>query len=133
MKPLLDFHRLRSSPDGRQPRCKVCHSGQMAKYRASWTPEKRRRSIRRDNLRSKFGMSLDDYDRMLEKQGGVCAICLQGETAVRSGVVLPLAVDHCHATGAIRGLLCVGCNTGIGSLKDDADLLRSAITYLERS
>jgi len=81
-------------------------------------------------LRDSFGLSLDDYNRMLEAQGGVCAICKQAETHMRNGRLKALAVDHSHKTGAIRGLLCSDCNTGIGKLKDDPEVLRSAIRYL---
>lgn len=71
---------------------------------------------------------MDEYDRMLERQGGVCAICGNGASdAIRKN----LAVDHCHGTGRVRGLLCGNCNTGLGSFKDDPVLLRRAIKYLK--
>lgn len=62
---------------------------------------------------------------MLEEQNGVCAICFSPP--------LPrdrLFVDHCHASGAVRALLCRPCNTGIGMLKDDPDRLMAAAAYL---
>lgn len=62
---------------------------------------------------------------MLREQGGTCAICHGTETVGR------LAVDHCHSTGRVRGLLCTNCNQAIGKLKDDSQLLRNAINYLE--
>ncbi len=89
---------------------------------ASDSPEKCREYL----LKSKWGLSLEDYDNMLQKQNGVCAICFE---KCRSG--RRLAIDHCHKTGKIRGLLCGECNNGIGKLKDDPDLLRRAIKYLE--
>lgn len=82
------------------------------------------------NLRKKFNLSIEDYDRMLEAQGGVCAICKQPETHKRNDKVKALAVDHDHRTGKIRGLLCADCNTGIGKLKDSIDVLTSAVQYL---
>jgi hypothetical protein len=84
-------------------------------------------------LRDSFGLSLDEYKKMLDAQGGVCAICNQPETHKRQGKLKALAVDHDHKTGAIRGLLCSDCNTGIGKLKDDPVVLQSAIQYLECS
>jgi hypothetical protein len=81
-------------------------------------------------LRDSFGLSLDEYSKMLEAQGGVCAICNQPETHKRNGKLKALAVDHDHKSGAIRGLLCSDCNTGIGKLKDDPKVLQSAIQYL---
>lgn len=83
-------------------------------------------------LRDSFNLSFDDYLQMFNAQNGVCAICNQPETHRRQGKLKTLAVDHNHKTGAIRGLLCSDCNTGIGKLKDDPKVLRSAIQYLER-
>ena len=82
------------------------------------------------NLRAKFDMSVEEYDRMLAAQNGVCAICKQPETHLRNGKLKALAVDHDHKTGKIRGLLCSDCNTGIGKLKDSIDVLTSAVQYL---
>lgn len=82
-------------------------------------------------LRDSFDLSLSEYDKMLKSQGGVCAICNEPETHMRNGKTKALAVDHDHKTGKIRGLLCSDCNTGIGKLKDDPSVLRSAIRYLE--
>jgi hypothetical protein len=83
-------------------------------------------------LKSQFGMTVDDYDAMVEKQKGVCAICNKAEIAIdnRSGKARPLAVDHCHSTGRVRGLLCMMCNTAIGKLKDSPALLLAAFSYL---
>ena len=70
---------------------------------------------------------------MLEKQGGVCAICGGSEPKdAGTGHRRRFAVDHCHETGRVRGLLCVNCNSGIGKLKDSPDLLRRALDYLSQ-
>lgn len=79
----------------------------------------------------KFGISQSEYSALYESQNGVCAICLNPETATRNGVVRALAVDHCHKSGRVRGLLCSNCNTGIGKLKDDPKIIRRAAQYLE--
>ncbi|MBW0088247.1 endonuclease VII domain-containing protein [Pseudonocardia sp. KRD-184] len=74
-----------------------------------------------------------EYEAMLIAQGGRCAICEQPEIARgKSGAPKRLAIDHCHSTGALRGLLCQGCNTGIGLLADDVDRLINAVLYLQR-
>lgn len=83
-------------------------------------------------LRGSFGLSLEDYNQMLEAQGGVCAICRQPETHKRNGRLKALAVDHHHGSGKIRGLLCSDCNTGIGKLKDDPKILFAAAEYLRK-
>lgn len=71
------------------------------------------------------------YNQMFEAQNGVCKICGNPETHRRNGRVKALAIDHCHKTGVIRGLLCSECNTGLGKMKDDPKILRKAAEYLE--
>jgi hypothetical protein len=81
-------------------------------------------------LTRKYGITLGEYEALLESQGGVCAICGEPELAANQYGPLPLAVDHCHGSGAVRGLLCSGCNTGLGKFRDDPELLRAASRYL---
>ncbi len=69
---------------------------------------------------------------MMDDQNGVCAICDHPETAVIKGKVMNLAVDHCHTTKRVRGLLCVNCNRALGYFNDDIDRLKAAIAYLEK-
>jgi N12 class adenine-specific DNA methylase len=80
-------------------------------------------------LKKDYDMDLQEYDAMLEQQGGVCAICSRPEQA--KGIDR-LAVDHDHVTGKVRGLLCSSCNRGIGCFKEDINLLRGAVSYLEK-
>lgn len=84
------------------------------------------------DLKKRFGISLEDYELMLESQNNVCAICKQPEVSIdhRTKKVRTLAVDHCHITNKIRGLLCTNCNTALGLFKDDASVLTQAIAYL---
>jgi len=87
---------------------------------------------RRDyQLQQLYGITHEDYERMLEEQKGKCAIC--GTDKPRRKGRLYFSVDHCHDTGKVRGLLCDFCNNGIGRLNDDPALLRKAIEYLERT
>lgn len=79
-------------------------------------------------LKRKFGISLEEYEILLERQGGTCALCT-ATTAALDG--RKLAVDHCHTTGKVRGLLCGQHNTAIGSFKDDLVALQKAIDYLK--
>jgi hypothetical protein len=87
---------------------------------------------REKELRKKFNIGLEQYEEMFKAQGGVCAICGQTETAVRGGKDLWLAVDHCHQTGALRGLLCSNCNRGIGCFGDDRERMSNAIRYIDK-
>lgn len=81
------------------------------------------------SLRSRYGITLADFDAMLADQGGVCAICLSPDPRDRRGV---FHVDHCHTSGAVRGLLCYPCNVSLGGFSDDPVRLQSAIDYLAR-
>jgi hypothetical protein len=81
-------------------------------------------------LRRRYGIDIARYEEMLTEQGGVCAICSKPEGNEMRGKVLSLAVDHCHATGVVRALLCSACNTAIGLLNDDAALLAKAQAYV---
>lgn len=83
------------------------------------------------HLKSLYGITIEDYQVMMVKQGGVCKICNKPETAMLKGRVKLLAVDHCHVTGKIRGLLCADCNRALGMFKDNPAVLRNAAKYLE--
>lgn len=86
------------------------------------------------NLKRSFGpgFGIDQYIEMLEAQDHKCAICGQPETMVKRGKKLHMAVDHDHATGKVRALLCHSCNTGLGKFRDDTSLLALAIAYLAK-
>jgi len=73
---------------------------------------------------SLYGLTLEDYDAMMERQNGVCAIC---STRTKGN----LHIDHNHQTNEVRGLLCGKCNRAIGLLNDDVSLFTKAITYLK--
>jgi hypothetical protein len=85
---------------------------------------------RERHLVRKYGVTLDDYNRMLKAQNGCCAICGAAESEQFKSV---FQVDHCHATGAVRGLLCRKCNFVLGYLDDEPAKLARAIDYLESS
>ncbi len=79
-------------------------------------------------IKHKYGLEWDRYIEMLDEQGNRCAICGRHREEFNKELV----VDHDHETGKVRGLLCYGCNNGIGTLQDDPDILRKAIEYLEK-
>lgn len=90
------------------------------------------RCIRNASYVVLYGITVDDYETMLEQQNGGCAVC--GGTIANRGKnsMSRLHVDHDHDTGRVRGLLCHPCNTGIAKFRDDPALLRSAADYIER-
>jgi hypothetical protein len=125
--------------------CRSHYAQKAYRERVAADPEKMRASrerkkARRDNPRSaavdtggelrrrlrKFGLGLQDFARLLAEQQHACAICGGGNGLKH------FAVDHCHATGRVRGLLCDGCNHGLGKFRDSVTLLRAAAAYLER-
>jgi hypothetical protein len=125
------FNRMAKSPSGYRRICKACTNRYFQcwydqQLSAKWAKKERLRQ-----LKIKYGMSLLDYEEMLNEQKGVCAICQQPEvTRAPSGEKRALAVDHDHLTGRVRGLLCRSCNTGLGQFKDDEARLYAAIAYL---
>jgi ribosomal protein L37AE/L43A len=90
---------------------------------------KTNKDIRAGQLRRGYGLSLEQYDSMLEACGGVCEIC----RLPPSGHYNFLVVDHDRRTGKIRGLLCSLCNRSIGCFKESSEVLRRAAVYIERA
>lgn len=124
-KPVENFYKRKDRPIKRTSSCKECR---RTKQQEAWTPRKQGAY----KLKFNYGLSVDDYRTMLVKQGGVCAICQKPETSkANNGYTKNLAVDHCHSTGKVRGLLCHHCNTALGKFKDDITLLEAAIKYLK--
>lgn len=77
---------------------------------------------KRWHLKKKYGITDVDFFRMVEEQGGHCLLCPRPATAT----------DHCHVTGKVRGILCHGCNSGLGYFYENVETLRNAIAYLEK-
>ena len=114
-----EFSANRAKFDGLQPWCKSCKSTHQKEANPS---------VRKGyHLKHMFGITIEDYNTMLEDQEGACAICKKPEDTKS------LAVDHDHTTGRVRGLLCAKCNKAIGLLQDNENLLYSAIDYLRYS
>lgn len=89
--------------------------------------DKNRHRLRGYHVKHRYGLTREQLDAMVAAQGGKCAICL---ATPQKGAY---AVDHCHETGAVRGLLCRKCNTGIAMFSDKPSLLAAAIDYLRRA
>lgn len=93
----------------------------LAKRHREANPQRRRAN----ELCKRYGLTMSAYDAMLASQENACAIC-------RAVFTKTPHVDHCHATGVVRGLLCFNCNRAIGHFQDDVQIMQRAIRYLER-
>jgi hypothetical protein len=99
--------------------CKKCHSKKtLENYHKNPAVKQRVRM-------KKYGLTLDTFAEMVERQGGLCAICKQPTK--------DWAIDHCHSSGQVRGLLCRHCNMGLGCFRDSIPSLAAAIRYLSGS
>lgn len=113
---------------------KASYSKPEAKMRhRKWYKEKYEDTAENARLLKLYGITLDQYNSMLEQQEHKCEICKSPETAVsRNGYTLRLAIDHNHLTGAIRSLLCFRCNRGIGYFEENPKLIKEILKYLKK-
>lgn len=113
------FGRNGSSSDGLRNHCKSCCARKIASYR-----REHKDKTRESNLKCAYGLTLADYNTMLDNQGGLCAVCGRSPDG---GV---LQVDHCHRTGIVRGLLCRACNVALGMMEDDESRIQALQYYV---
>lgn len=138
-KPASDFSKDKGKYDGLCWHCKVCRKkyrqqphvrSQTSIYNKAERkkdPEKTKERDRKYTLSRYWGMTPEEFEKLLNDPGRKCKICKRPE---RSSEKKPLVIDHCHTSGRIRGLLCDDCNRGIGLLKDSPDILQNALDYL---
>lgn len=106
--------------------CKICRRAKdRERYKNSNGAGKDR--VFDQSLRRLYGITLVQYNQMLTEQTGLCALCAERPDTERR-----MHVDHDHATGRVRALLCHHCNLLLGNAKDSPTRLRQAIEYLER-
>jgi len=86
---------------------------------------------RKQNYKSRYKITIEEYEALFAKQNGVCAICEKPENVTRSGKLHMLAVDHNHETMQVRGLLCMNCNTRLGYF-EGKNILVKLMAYLMR-
>ena len=152
-KPVSSFYKQKDKKSGLHSWCKDCIRARNKERYAS-DPEYRRKVIERASapkararqrtrkrspegrrkakdyeLRTKFGITVEDFEVMLSEQGGRCAVC---GTDSPGGQGNQFHVDHCHRTGKVRALLCSNCNRGLGHFQESEDLLLKAIQYLRQ-
>jgi hypothetical protein len=122
VKEHTEYNKCSKAKDGLQHYCRVCSN----KKRKDWDLEDPERT-KGKYLRESYGLSFSQYAEMRDNQNNKCAICGEEETRF----LKKLVVDHCHSSGEVRKLLCNTCNHGIGNFKDNVELLKKAIGYLE--
>ena len=123
-KPSEEFYLNRGlkTKDGLSSYCRKCSKASAARP-YSYVKD-RRRVLRRYNL------TVEEYDLMLQEQDGKCAVCGHPEQLMRDGKILELAIDHCHVTDAVRGLLCSNCNRALGLLYEDPERVEGLLRYI---
>ena len=124
---ISNFVKSKTTKSGYRGICKSCFNAyyqtrRKEKYELVRSYERKFHFERR--LKHEYGMSKDDYTRLLQTTKGKCQICLLEKK---------LVIDHCHVSGKVRGMLCTNCNTALGHFKDKTTVLKNAITYLERA
>ena len=126
-KPVSEFYKSQQTKDGYYSYCRPCKVECNRKSNdkmLSFNRKKHLRQRKNNHLKTAYGITIDQYDAMSKDQNNVCAICLLPEVGRK------LAVDHCHKTQKIRGLLCSKCNRAIGQLNDDIPRIKRAVEYL---
>ena len=123
-KELEEFYKSgrKDRPEERHNECKECTK---IRVKVNYCPIR----TRSNDLRRNYGITIEDYDRMLEDQGGTCMLCPATPESQRHG---RLHVDHSHETGEVRGLLCHNCNTALGLLNEDVGRMAAMIAYITK-
>lgn len=154
------FTKDKHSKDGLRSQCRACTNKYKKKFREEnldYVREQKRNSYlkhrvqilerqknsqyriekRREHLLSVYGLTKTDYDDLRQQQNYRCVICNIHENDAKRGPSkssdTALHVDHCHGSNKVRGLLCLNCNTMLGKVKDNVEILKSAINYLEKN
>lgn len=126
VKDRSEFYKHQKTKDGLQYACRECQKARAKTYSKT---EAVKASKRWDKLRYKYGMSKQNFQDLLDSQGGRCACCGTETPGGRGNWY----VDHCHETGKVRGLLCHHCNTGVGNLGDNLGGLITGMDYMIRT
>jgi len=125
LKERSEYWKWKSRQDGLTAYCKVCFNKRNKKW-SEENPDKlpTLQEKRAYTRKKKYGVSEEDYEQMLIIQNNSCAIC-------NKEIAWEAAVDHCHITNKVRGLLCRNCNLGLGGFKDNVEIIRKAIEYVK--
>ena len=135
-KPLECFHTKGSYVDGEpiyRSWCIECSKkDNLRRYKTKYKGLTHQKAGYRYTLKTRYGMSENEFQEMYSAQNGRCKVCETELGNVFDEVNgIRCNVDHCHSSGAVRGILCQGCNTGLGQFKDSIEVLEKAIRYLK--
>jgi hypothetical protein len=122
VRPLTDFPKNRSTRSGYGSYCKPCHNETTRK-----NIQKNYGTTRHYHLMRRYGIGAAEVEQLLGAQGWICPICTTSLTLKTAHV------DHDHATGLARGIVCFSCNGGLGQFRDNPQVLRRAASYVECS
>lgn len=129
LKPVEEFHKKAQASSGFNPQCADCKQQyEKERYALNSKDQKRKDQVRAYSLRTKYGITIEQYNQLLEKQNHCCALCEKHESAFKNR----LAVDHNHETQEVRGLLCFSCNHRLVGRHKDGKLLRKIADYVEQ-
>ena len=127
LKDLSLFHKRPETKDGRRTDCKECCKKKKQELWASLPLEEKQKRNTKLRLKYHYDLTVEEYNEKVKEQHNKCYIC-----GVEGGYnKKPLYVDHCHQTNKIRKLLCQHCNSGLGMFKDNPELLKKAVNYIE--
>lgn len=122
------FHRSKIGINGIRPDCKECSTKRSRDWQEN-NKERAAKKIKEWYIKNKYNLSLEEVQGLFDRQSGLCNICY--EPFIKSSGKVSYHIDHCHTTGKVRGLLCGKCNMALGLLREDIQIFKSAISYLE--
>lgn len=156
VKPFDMFSKNKTTKDGYGYECKHCASARIKalrlanpekfkeagkkwretnpNYVSQWKTRNKKRTKtqkRKDYLKSKYNITLDQYESMRKAQNCRCYTCGKHENDISNAGPTALNVDHCHDTGQVRKLLCMACNIALGKVNDDVEILQRCIDYIK--
>jgi hypothetical protein len=123
-KSVEDFDKHRLGKYGRHSKCKLCTKEYIKKDRQAH-PEKYKQKNLKAKLKYFYDLTFEQYQQMLKDQNGLCLGCGKSPKSIR------LNVDHDHETGKVRGLLCTNCNSALGAISDNIEVLENLIRYIK--
>lgn len=120
-KDITEFNKAKAGKFGVRADCRACQKAYAKQY---FSTPKGKQTLAKQRLKTRYNLTQEDYNQLLQKQNNCCAICKTN--------LVRLVIDHDHTTLEIRGLLCSQCNSMLGMAKDNINTLTNAIKYLTR-